>query len=153
MILFISCLLSLWTLISPDLSADETTLKGFIEDCWDTACASGNIASACSSIVWVISSMASIEVSGIAVRGRGCCRPVLARTSGTMVIVGIAPGIVSVFSGGAALVGRTPALLRDLVVAPWGLFCCDIVSGCSLCTAEVSWSLLCTQPLMFGARH
>jgi hypothetical protein len=110
MILFISRLLSRWTLSNPDLSADVTTLNGFIEDGWETACASGNNASAWSSIVWVIPSMASIEVSGMPVRGRGCCRPVFAGASDA-VNCGIAPGIVSLFSGGAALAGWMPALL------------------------------------------
>jgi hypothetical protein len=54
--------------------------------------------------------MASIEVSGMAVKGQGCHRPVFTGASGA-VGCGIAPGIYSVFPGGAVLAGRMPALL------------------------------------------
>jgi hypothetical protein len=64
------------------------------------------------------------------------------RTAGS----GMAPGIVLVFWVSVGAGGRALARLRDLVVAPWVSFCCDIVSGCSLCTAEVSWLIVYTQP-------
>jgi hypothetical protein len=42
------------------------------------------VVSACCSIVWVIPSMASIEVSGMVARGLGCSRTVFARASGVV---------------------------------------------------------------------
>ena len=83
--------------------------------------------------------------------GWGCCRVVADRVGGP----GMDPGIVLPV-GSIVCVGirTTEAGLRcsvwDLVLddgAPSGR--CDIVSDCLLCTAGVSWSLLCTQPLMF----
>jgi uncharacterized membrane protein len=74
-ILFISRLLSRWTLRRPELRAEEISLIGFIEDVWGVVvipvegCAMA--ASACWSITWVISSMASMELSATGGSGTG----------------------------------------------------------------------------------